>query len=51
MTTRAPAFADKRKGLHCLEADGPHFEVKKYVKKQMRDSDSFDHIETRVVPQ
>ena len=41
---------NKRKGFHCLEPDGSHFEVKKYVKKQMRDPESFEHIETRVVP-
>lgn len=41
---------NKRKGFHCLEPDGSHFEVRKYVKKQMRDPNSFEHIETRVVP-
>jgi hypothetical protein len=41
---------NKRKGIHCLEWDGSHFEVRKYVKKQMREPDSFEHIETRVVP-
>jgi hypothetical protein len=49
-TKAAEQAEHKRKGFHCLEGDGTHFEVIKAVKKQMRDPDSFEHVETRVVP-
>lgn len=42
---------EKRKGFHCLSAwDGSHAAFKRYVKSQMRNPDSFDHISTRVTP-
>ena len=42
---------NKRKGFHCLSSwDGSHTEVKAAVEKQMRDPDSFEHIETRITP-
>jgi hypothetical protein len=41
----------KRKGFHCLSSwDGSHRSVNKYVEKNLRDPDSFDHIETRITP-
>lgn len=40
-----------RKGFHCLSSwDGSHPVVKKYVEENMRDPDSFEHIETRITP-
>jgi len=42
---------NKRKGFHCLSGwDGSHAAVKDAVEKQMRDPDSFEHIETRITP-
>ena len=42
---------DRRKGFHCLSQwDGAHTEFKRFVKSQMRNPDSFEHIETRVTP-
>lgn len=42
---------ERRKGFHCLSGwDGSHSEFKHDLKKQMRDPDSFEHIETRVGP-
>lgn len=42
---------DKQKGFHCLSGfDGSHPAVKRYVEKNMRDPDSFEHIETRISP-
>ena len=41
----------KRKGFHCLSSwNGAHTGVKDYVEKNMRDPDSFEHIETRITP-
>ena len=40
----------KRKGFHCLSAwDGSHRGVKTYVEERMREPDSFEHIETRIM--
>ena len=42
---------DRQKGLHCLSAwDGSSDKLVEYVKKRMRDSDSFKHRETRIGP-
>ncbi len=42
---------DKRRGFHCLSTwDGSHREVANHIKKQLRDPDSFEHIETRIGP-
>lgn len=42
---------NKSKGFHCLSSwDGSHIGVKKYVQDNMRDPDSFEHIETRITP-
>jgi hypothetical protein len=39
------------KGFHCLSNwDGSHTVVKKYVEDQMRDPDSFEHVETGIYP-
>ena len=39
----------QRKGFHCLSLwDGSHSEVVRLVKEDLRDPDSFQHIETRV---
>lgn len=41
----------RRKGFHCLSGwDGSHRGVKDYTKKNMREPDSFEHIETRITP-
>ena len=47
----AAAEAEKqRSGFHCLSTwDGSHRSVKKYTQEQMREPDSFEHIETRMV--
>ncbi len=43
--------ADTKAGFHCLSSwDGSHIYVKNTVEKQMRDPDSFEHIETRITP-
>ena len=43
--------ANRRKGFHCLSAwDGSHRGVKQYVENNMRDPDSFEHIETSITP-
>ena len=40
-----------RKGFHCLSRfDGAHTQVKNFAEEQMRDPDSFEHIETRITP-
>lgn len=40
---------NRRKGFHCLSSwDGSHRAVKNYVEDEMRDPDSFEHIETRI---
>ena len=42
---------DRRKGFHCLSSwDGSHRALKAYVKKNAREPDSFEYIETRVAP-
>lgn len=42
---------DKRFGLNCLSSwDGSLVEFRDAIKAQMRDPDSFQHIETRVLP-
>jgi hypothetical protein len=42
---------DTRKGFHCLSSyNGSHRGVVKYVKENLRDPDSYDHIETRITP-
>ena len=42
---------DTRKGFHCLSGwNGAHAGVEKYVKANLRDPDSYDHIETRITP-
>lgn len=42
---------NKRKGFHCLSSwSGSHPAVKKYVEDNMRDPDSFEHIETKITP-
>jgi hypothetical protein len=39
----------KRKGFHCLGGwSGSHRQFESEIKKQLRDPDSFEHIETRV---
>ena len=41
----------QRKGFHCLSSwDGSHSEVVRLVKGELRDPDSFQHVETRVTP-
>ncbi|MCG3744583.1 hypothetical protein ACXHPE_17315 [Vibrio cincinnatiensis] len=49
---KAAEEKEKRlKGFHCLSSwDGSHTGVKKYVEDNMRDPDSFEHIETRITP-
>lgn len=43
---------NKRKGFHCLTSwNGSHAAVKKYVEDNMRDPDSFEHIETKITPE
>ncbi|WP_339635258.1 hypothetical protein [uncultured Sneathiella sp.] len=42
---------EKRKGFHCLSPwDGSHRIVEREVENQMRDPDSFEHIETLISP-
>lgn len=41
----------KRKGFHCLSSlTGIHRGVKRVVKENLRDPNSFDHIETKITP-
>lgn len=43
--------AERAAGFHCLSSwDGSHSEVVRLVKGELRDPDSFQHIETRVTP-
>ena len=46
------AFAEnKRKGFHCLSSwDGSHRTVKNWTVENLKDPESFDHIETKVTP-
>jgi uncharacterized protein (DUF736 family) len=42
---------DNRKGFHCLSGwDGSHRATVNYVKKNLRDPESYQHIETRITP-
>ncbi len=41
---------DKRKGFHCLSYNGAHHGVEKYIKANLRDPASYDHIETKITP-
>lgn len=42
---------DRRKGFHCLSAwDGSSREFAEDVKSQLRDPESFEHVETRITP-
>ena len=41
----------RRKGFHCLSGwDGAHSVFERHVQSQMRDPDSFEHIETKITP-
>ncbi|WP_420023721.1 hypothetical protein ACN9JG_06070 [Cereibacter azotoformans] len=41
---------ERRFGFHCLSGwDGSHLEFARTVKAQLRDPDSFEHVETQVV--
>lgn len=45
------AVSDKKAGFHCLSAwDGAHTDVVRYVKNQLRDPSSFEHIGTKITP-
>ena len=48
----AQAEAQKKlKGFHCLSSwDGSHTNLKRLVERNMRNPDSFDHVETRITP-
>ena len=52
----AQAFAikkaeDTRKGFHCLSGwNGSHYAIEQYVKKNLRDPDSYQHNETLITP-
>ena len=42
---------EKRKGFHCLSSwDGSHRQVVEAVKQRLRDPDSFEHVETMILP-
>ena len=50
-TKAAQQAENTRKGFHCLSGwDGSHRGVEKYVKANLRDPDSYGHIETRITP-
>jgi hypothetical protein len=50
-TENKKEIEEKQKGLHCLRGwDGSSRELVDYVKKNMRDPDSFKHRETRIGP-
>jgi hypothetical protein len=43
---------ERAKGFHCLSSwDGSSVPFKNAIKGQLRDPDSFEHIETRITPQ
>jgi hypothetical protein len=45
------AAEKNRKGFHCLSNwDGSHKGVTNYIKTQLREPDSYEHIETRITP-
>jgi len=47
----AKAAADRAAGFHCLSAwDGSHSALIRDLRAQLRDPDSFEHIETRIAP-
>jgi len=47
----AEQLENKRKGFHCLSGwNGAHYGVEQYVKKHLRDPDSYQHDETRISP-
>ena len=47
----AKSAEDRRKGFHCLSAwDGSSRQFTQLVKANLRDPDSFEHIETRIIP-
>lgn len=42
---------EKKKGFHCLSGwDGSHPQLVETVKSNLRDPDSFEHVETKVTP-
>lgn len=51
-TEAAKTAEDKRKGFHCLSGwDGSSKELVAAVKAQLRDPDSFEHEETKIMPE
>jgi hypothetical protein len=49
--TVAKKAEDKRKGFHCLSGwDGSHRATVNYVKENLRDPDSYQHIKTSITP-
>lgn len=47
----AEAAEKSQKGFHCLSSwDGTHSGVEKYIKNNLRDPDSYQHIGTRITP-
>jgi hypothetical protein len=48
----AKAEEDQRRGFHCLSGwDGSNASLVQQVKDQLREPDSFEHIETRITPE
>jgi hypothetical protein len=48
----AKAEEDQRRGFHCLSGwDGSNTSLVQRVKVQLREPDSFEHIETRITPE
>lgn len=48
----AKAEEDQRRGFHCLSGwDGSNASLVQQVKNQLREPDSFEHIETRITPE
>lgn len=42
---------ERRKGFHCLSQwNGAHSGVERYIEKNLKDPDSYEHIETRITP-
>jgi len=42
---------ERRKGFHCLDPwNGSHRQLVRYAEEQMRDPDSFEHMETQITP-
>lgn len=47
----AEAAENRRKGFHCLNSwNGSHRGVVNWLKDNLRDPDSYEHIETRITP-